>query len=195
MINKLSESITKNWMEKDVIESEDYELYHYGLFIVLSEVLFLLFTLLVGAIFNITLPSIVFFVTFSIIRRFAGGFHAKTELHCQIISLSFLFFSVVTIKYSSKHINDFNVICGVLICMILLILFSPSDTPQKPLSISERKMFKKITFFVSIIFFVIIFALLKYNIKEYAIAIVCAFLLETVLVILGRMFNNRLVEK
>lgn len=195
MINKLSESITKNWMEKDVIESEDYELYHYGLFIVLSEVLFLLFTLLVGAIFNITLPSIVFFVTFSIIRRFAGGFHAKTELHCQIISLSFLFFSVVTIKYSSKHINDFNIICGVLICMILLILFSPSDTPQKPLSISERKMFKKITFFVSIIFFVIIFALLEYNIKVYAIAIVCAFLLETVLVILGRMFNNRLVEK
>lgn len=195
MINKLSESIAKKWIERNVIESEDYELYHYGLFIVLSEVLFLLFTLLVGAIFNITLPSIVFFVTFSIIRRFAGGFHAKTELHCQIISLSFLFFSVVTIKYSSKYINDFNVICGVLICMILLILFSPSDTPQKPLSISERKMFKKITFFVSIIFFVIIFALLKYNIKEYAIAIVCAFLLETVLVILGRMFNNRLVEK
>lgn len=195
MIGKITELIARNWVKKDIIKSEDFELYHYGLFVVLSNLWLMTFCLILGAVFKIALSSIVFFVSFFIVRRFAGGLHARTELHCQILSLSYLFFSIVTIKYLSEYMNDSFIISIVLVCITLLVLFSPADTPQKPLSISERKMFKKIIFFVSIAFFAIICILLKFNAQIYANAIGCAFSLEAILVILGRMWNRRLIEE
>lgn len=194
MINNISESIAKRWVDKNIIPEEDYELYHYGWFVVLSDLWLLAFTLILGVLFNITSSSIVFFVTFFIIRRFAGGYHAKTELHCQIISLSFLFLSVTAIKYLFFNIGNNYLFVIDLICVVVLPLVSPADTPQKPLSLNERKQFKKITGCIGIISFAVNCILLHFNVKFIAVAIICAFVLETILVIFGRLLNHRLIE-
>lgn len=195
MISKLSELIAKDWVKKGTIKAEDYELYHYGWFVVLSDVLLFTFTIMLGVVFHIAFSSIVFFVTFFVIRRFAGGFHSKTELHCQLISLLFLFLSIVIIKYSPEYINNIHLVAIDLICTVLLFLFSPAATPQKPLSRNERKTFKIITGCVSIAFFVIVCILLHFNARMLAIAVECAFVLETALVLLGKILNHRLLEE
>lgn len=194
MINNISEFIAQKWVDKNIISKEDYELYHYGWFVVLSDLWLFAFTLILGVIFNIILSSVVFFVTFFLIRRFAGGYHAKTELHCQIISLSFLFLSVVAIKYLFFNIGNSYLFIIDLICVVVLPLISPAGTPQKPLSLNERKQFKKITGCISIVSFLVNCILLHFNVKFVAVAIICAFVLETILVIFGRLLNHRLVE-
>ncbi len=194
MINNISEFITQNWVNKNIISKEDYELYHYGWFVVLSDLWLFAFTLIFGVIFNITLSSIVFFVTFFLIRRFAGGFHAKTELHCQLISLSFLFFCIVAIKYLFINIDNSYLFIIDLICVIVLPLVSPADSPQKPLTLNERKQFKRIVTYIGVILFATNCILLYFKIKFVAVAIICAFVLETILVIFGRLLNHRLAE-
>lgn len=194
MINNISEFITQNWVNKNIISKEDYELYHYGWFVVLSDLWLFAFTLIFGVIFNITLSSIVFFVTFFLIRRFAGGFHAKTELHCQLISLSFLFFCIVAIKYLFINIDNSYLFIIDLICVIVLPLVSPADSPQKPLTLNERKQFKRIVTYIGVILFAANCILLYFKIKFVAVAIICALVLETILVIFGRLLNHRLAE-
>lgn len=194
MINNISEFITKRWVAKSIIPEEDYELYHYGWFVVLTDLCLFAFTLILGIIFDIVLSSIIFFVTFFFIRRFAGGYHVKTELHCLIISFSVLLLSMIAIKFFFVNVAGKYLLIINLICVIALAFFSPADTPQKPLSLAERKKFKILISIIGIIFLIIDCILIHFEINNIAIPIICAFVLETILVILGRLLNHRLAE-
>lgn len=193
-MNSLSELITKRWVAKNIIPEEDYELYHYGWFIVLSDLCLFAFTLILGIIFDVVLSSIIFFVTFFFIRRFAGGYHVKTEMHCLTLSFSFLLLSIIAIKFFFINIMGEYLLIINLICVIALSFFSPADTPQKPLSSAERKRFKIIISIIGVIFLILDCILIYFEINYIAIPIICAFVLETILVILGRLLNHRLAE-
>ena len=191
MVNKLSIYVTNILVDKGKIIKEDYELYHYGLFILISEILLFMYCLLVGAVFKNILPSILFYMFFSLVHRFSGGFHAKTELHCLIITLSFFLISIILIKLSTQ-LNCITLI-AFYVCSIILIILSPADTPQKPLSNKEKILFKKMTSLIIVVGFIVIVALFVKNIYLYANAIVIAVFLQTLSIICGRLFNKRLL--
>lgn len=196
MIGHISEALAKKWVSKEIISKEDFELYRYGLFVVLSSLELLIFTLILGIFFKIIIPSLVFFIVFFIIRRFAGGLHAKTELHCQIITLLLLFSSIAVMKYflSNSNIDYKYFLILYFVSALLLSLFSPADTPQKPLDFKEKIKFKKIIGCLSLAYLIINFILMHFKINYMYVPIVCAFVLETFLVILGRFFNHRLKD-
>lgn len=194
MIGRISELITNKLIANDIISEGDFELYHYGLFIMMSDALLFIFTLILGIAFGIVLSSFVFFAIFFIIRRFAGGFHAKTELQCQIISLLCMVISLISIKYFFNIVDEKCLLIIQLICTLVLPIISPADTPQKPLSKSEKKKFKKIITFIDYGIFMINFIFIYYKVKIITSPIICAFVLETILVVLGKLFNQHLAE-
>ncbi|MBO5463832.1 MAG: accessory gene regulator B family protein [Clostridia bacterium] len=192
MINKISEKLTYKLIDNCVINNDEYELYHYGLFLLLSEIWLLCYCLLVGAILKILLPSILFYVIFFCVHRFSGGFHAKSELHCQIITLSFFLTSIVVIKQSIK-INPIILNAFYLCSSVILITLSPADTPQKPLSKKENIFFRKITLLIVILDFIAIVILNTKNMYLYANAITVAVFLQSLSVVCGRLFNKKLL--
>lgn len=194
MIGSLSKKLAKALVNQKHIELEDFELYHYGLFIVLSELFLFSFCVLAGLLLKITVESIVFFVSFLLIRRYAGGLHVKTESKCLALSLTSLLVSIIFIKISLMNASILFCVVLQLICSILLPIISPADTPQKKLSKKERKVFKRITITILIAFAVIGILLHLLDFDRFAISIVYAIFLETMLVILGRIFNGRLAE-
>ena len=131
-MNKISICITNKMLEKEIISNDDFELYHYGLFIILSDTFLCAFCLLSGIVLSIPLQSILFFFSFFVLHRFAGGFHANKELHCQIITLSSFLLCMIGIKnFNNNLLKPFIII--FVICCFILIAFSPADTPQKEL--------------------------------------------------------------
>ena len=58
----------------------------------------------------------------------------------------------------------------------------------------ERKVFKGITIAILIVFAVTNALLLYFRLSRYAVPVVYAVLLETILVVLGKIFNGRLAE-
>lgn len=193
MISSLSKKITEHLISTNVIGYEDFDLYNYGFFILFSEIFLFVYCLIVGAILKIILPIILFYVFFFVAHRFAGGVHVKTELHCQTITLLFFLVGIVAIKQSSLiNYGILNVI--YVICAVLLVIFSPADTPQKPLSNKEKTLFKKITSLIVIVAFIAIVILSKKNMNIYASAIIVAIVLQTISVICGRLFNKRLLS-
>ena len=86
MISKLSNRITQKLLKRNVIPEEDQELYAYGLFMIISYTAFFMIAIVFGVILNITFSSIIFFISFCLIRNYAGGIHANSEIKCSIIT-------------------------------------------------------------------------------------------------------------
>lgn len=195
MISKLSKSITDMLIRNNKIHNDDSELYHYAFFIIISEFILFVYCLLIGFIFNVVLQALVFAVVFYVLHRFAGGFHAKTELQCQAVTFSSFLLCIWLIKLT-KQFNPVYLIITYIVCCILLIILSPSDTPQKQVSAQEKTKFKKITILLVIICSAIVTLLLCFKSTViFANSIIIGVILETVSVIFGRLFNYKLLSE
>lgn len=192
MISKVAKIITQYLIKKHAIEDDDYQIYHYGLFVLISESFFWVYCLFVGAVLKIVLPSLLFCAFFFLSHRFAGGFHAKTELHCLMITLSSFLISIIAIKLSVQ-LNDIFLLVFYVCCSIILIVLSPADTPQKPLSNKDRILFKKITSLIVAVGFIAIVVLNTNKLYLYSNAITVAVLLQSLSVVCGKLFNKKML--
>ena len=192
MISKISNKITERLAQKSIISEDETELFHYGLFVIFSELSALIYCLFVGTVLKVTLVSALFYVLFLILHRFAGGFHVKTELCCQIITSLIFLMGIVGIKLSVLV----NSSCLMVICVfssVLLVILSPADTPQKPIKPKERVVFKKITLTTVVIGFILVIILNLFRAYIYANTVVIAIVMQTISVILGKLFNKNLL--
>ena len=72
MINKISSKIVEILIKHSLVGNEDKELYSYGFFIFLSQILYFIIVTTIGVLFNIILESIIFYIAFQFISRYAG---------------------------------------------------------------------------------------------------------------------------
>lgn len=79
------------------------------------------------------------------VRKYAGGYHAKTEARCEILSFLSLSACVVLMKLSKILDIKITLFCTSTLCIILIFLLCPLDTPEKPLTDKELKYFRKRT--------------------------------------------------
>ena len=70
-----------------VIEEDDKELYTYGFFILLSHLFYLAIAILLGVLLGILTENLLFYIFFMLLRNYAGGFHAKSERVCTLLTI------------------------------------------------------------------------------------------------------------
>lgn len=137
MISRLSSIITEALLKAQVIEEADRELYVYGFFVLLSQGLFFLISVLFGCIFGTLCESIVFYFMFSTLRCYAGGFHASKESVCTCCTTAALFLAELSIWTLTKAENILLPLCTLVLCSAVVYLQSPLDSEDKPLSYIE----------------------------------------------------------
>lgn len=166
MISKLANQLTDKLLSNGTIDTEDKELYDYGIFMLISHLFFFIVTCVLGLVLKCLLEGIVFYVAFMLIRGYAGGYHAKTETRCEIMSAISILCCIVLIKCSKMY--DFNIVLlsTSLVFAVLIFTFCPLDTPEKPLTDKEHKYFRKISLIILslIIVAIIISFIFKFNI-------------------------------
>ena len=186
MISKLSKMATRCLLKQCDILDDEQELYQYGFFILLSQILYFTIAITIGAIIGIVFESIVFYTAFQFIRRYAGGYHAVTETRCEILSTLSIIASIGIIKLSK--IYDFKTILLfiTLISMVLIFCFCPLDTPEKPLSEKEIKYFRKISWIILLVIssIIIVSYFLKFNILFTPCCV--SLILESILLVAGK---------
>lgn len=186
MINKLSTILTNNLLSKGLISTDERDLYIYGLFMLLSEALFSILACLTGIIFKCFFESVIFFISFMLIRRFAGGFHAKTETVCEILSSLAIIGSIALIKLSKIYDMKTALLCIALVCTVVIFILCPLDTPEKPLSDKEFKHFRKISRLI--LTCIIACALVSFHFKFDIVFTPCciSIILESILITFGK---------
>ena len=84
---KLMSSKVACFLCKDEERKDNYELYEYAVYIILSSVFHIATIIVLGLCFNLLVESLVLYFSYIAIRKFAGGYHAKTPARCYLCSL------------------------------------------------------------------------------------------------------------
>lgn len=179
-----------NWADRSgevfiktkIVPADDKEILEYGI----SQGLFLVFNLLIFfgicCYFKIIIWGFIFLVLFWPLRIYAGGYHAKTRMHCILIST---FMEIMACNIICKpFIKEITMICVAVISLYIIYELAPVDTEMRCLDIKERKIFRlkvhRLLLIESVFMFVAVVMKWKLFYKVIATAL---FLVATLLVI------------
>lgn len=125
-----------------------------------------------------------------LLRRYAGGFHAKTPVRCYIYSSTMVLLALLVLKHM------FNSIC-ISICMFgvgifIIFLYSPVEDKNKPLNAIERLVYQKKARLYLIFEAVFNIAMMSLGRKDFYESISMSLFCLSILVVLGKKKNAML---
>lgn len=141
MLRLLSKTIADKICEKSLVNREDVSIYTYGLEVLISTAFSFLTILVIGFLFSALFEAVLFLSVLVVIRRFTGGYHAKTYIGCNL-SCSLLF--VISLFLNS--VLSFNLVVLIIIHVsgiVIVMLIAPVENVNKPLSLSKRIVNKR----------------------------------------------------
>lgn len=180
----LSEILTDKLISMQIINVEEKDIYSYGFKQGLLLFLNMITMILIGLFFNMIWQSVIFIIAYSILRIYAGGYHASTPFRCYLFSVVL----ITTVLRLIKLISWNSFICFIITTVsgINILLIAPVEDANKPLDQEEKKNFKKrINIILSIL---IVFALLFWlkGGKQISICIIMGICLNSVMLVLGK---------
>lgn len=193
MISKLSTRIARMLYAESIIESNDVELYKYGLYILLSHLFFFCFSVICGLFYCVPLEAALFYAAFSLIRSYAGGIHAKTETTCTWLTAVAIASSVCLIRVFTTHPNTTAIICMILFGSLAVIVLAPLDSSEKPLDSNEKKKYRRIAILILTGLDAAAMLAAIFNISRIGIGIAVSLTLEGFLLSAGKLnfFKNK----
>lgn len=186
MINKLSCLVVNKLLNEGNISYEEKDLYVYGLFMFISSTLYFILSSIFGLIFGCLFESIIFYFAFQLIRKYAGGYHASTEIRCEILSTLSILLCVLIIRILKEHNFNLVLLCITGFSIVVIVALCPLDTPEKPLSVNEFKYFRKISWIILLVLVVIVIISYCFHLNIILIPCCISLLLESILLIAGK---------
>ncbi|WP_019229669.1 accessory gene regulator ArgB-like protein [Sedimentibacter sp. B4] len=184
MQGKIIQRVTDELVSNKIIDSEDCELYTYGLQQGALILLNILTILIVGKIFGMLWESVVFMVTYIPLRTYAGGYHARTQLKCYISSVVL----IVTVLLGIRFIPWTNFICItiVIISGLIIYILSPVEDSNKPLDVAEVKVYGKKARMILALEFGVFILLVNLGVKSIATCLSISLLSLSMMLICGK---------
>lgn len=189
MIKEISTKIVNFLLCKEIIVSEDVEIYQFGIEQVLTTLINILTTIILGVLFGKVFQAVMFLVAFMILRSYSGGFHASTTIGCYILSAISILAALSVLSFF--NIEKFNCIELMLLSGVMVFLLSPVDTFNKPLDDIEHIIYKKRAVVVWIIETFVSILFILFNFNELAVCIMLAQVLVDLALVSGRLLNQR----
>ena len=182
-----------NYLKKNInLDSREFEKLSIGLTLILFNVFEIFLVVLLAFLLGILKESLVFTLTFMIIRTFAAGVHCKTGHQCIITTLTFYLGSALLSKYYPIN-SQYAFIVG-LAGSILLYKYAPADTENHPILGKEyrKKLKMKTMLSVALILVInlIINSTLLFNCAMYAIILESISVLPITYKIFNVNYNN-----
>ncbi len=145
MIHRLSLEIADYLFYRKIISIDKYDIYRYGLEMIVSTLAGVILILLCGLLTNSFVHAVIFYGLFVILRMFTGGYHADSHMVCKL-TLCFSFLATNCTYYILA--DKFNIIMYALISffnLVTVIFFSPVECSKKLLSNATKKRNKLIS--------------------------------------------------
>jgi len=179
---KLSTKCLEFIKDNTSTSQENLEKIHYGIQVIILNVSKFILLFITAYLLGILKYTVIAFMVFAIIRTFASGVHANSSLQCIIINY-ILFVGNV---YLSLNLSVNIIVRSILfaISIILILLYAPGDTEERPLvSKKLRRDLKIKSLAITILFYITILLIesnvysniITYSILEEALVITPAF--------------------
>ncbi len=189
----ISEFFVRQFINRQIISADKKEIYKTGLNLIIADIINFSLVLAIGVITKSFVSSCIYLIMFWTLRRFSGGFHARTYGVCRLVTLG----TYILILLVSNVLNNFllvsSVICSI-ITIITMIVFAPIRHPNKELTENEAKANKLFSVVVTI-FYVTISIILTIIGRKEGIVIALVLLAISVLMYIGLYTNGKEVRK
>lgn len=186
------------FVQNKVIEEEEYNICRYGLEIMLDSAGDITSLLLLGMLFRCTLETGIYLAVFCSLRRYTGGYHAKTRHGCRMATLAGYLLFIMEIKMFASNIVLFDntpVVMGIIyiICLGVIFCIAPIEHCNKPLTeMKKRKNRRGALEETLLLGGGIVFS--YSNLSEVSFAILVTLIEVALLIIIGRRENGRRKE-
>lgn len=156
MLDKLITASTNYLIRQQVIDEVDRDVYDYGFHSLYNNIIDLASIIIIAVWLRQVPQTILYHLSFIVIRQTAGGFHAKTHLRCFVISTIIWMFSLWGISLTSSSII-YIALAGLSV--MLIWMKAPIEHVNSPLDSEKYMRMKLLSKLLSFTFFVIIIIL------------------------------------
>lgn len=178
MISSISNHLIDWLIHQGALQPVDRELYTYAAYCFLFAWTPLFLLIMISAFLGRLPEALLLILPFMTIRKFSGGFHAKTPQACLIISCSLL----ACFMYLTVHIPVCSALYMVLaLASASLMINSPIISPQRPATPDEQKHFRQIVIIAVILYNGIILTLSQTAFSHWAICLALGLILSALL--------------
>lgn len=161
MIKKFAIKTTQVLINKNIIQNEENKMYEYCVELAIVSLISYLVLLSIAIIFNEVICSLLFLVSFSLFRRLNGGYHASSYSKCAMISLSCYMLMIFIIE-NLESIFEINYLL-LIVGLIIVILMSPQQDDNKPLTKRQYHLLKIISKNIATILITVLVLLREYS--------------------------------
>lgn len=193
MLKKQIERLTNVLIEKGISKPEDKEIVIFGLCTGIELFLNIITTIMLGLLFGMIFESILFLISFSFIRTYAGGYHCKKAISCYFLSSG-----IVVLVLSIVKFTPIGYILGISLIMLLISVpiiskLAPVETETKPLNEVERNYFKKKTILYLCVECVVITTLFLFKLYILGYIICLGITVSAILILFGKTKFRRIL--
>lgn len=176
MFHKISEQIIAYAIRNNALDENMAEEYIYGLEISISVLASYVSVLIIGLLMGMLWQSAVFLALYVSVRRFAGGFHFKSQIVCYISMCVMSPIVLLIIKYTENNTVLYSVIMAI--SALVLLILSPVPAIEKPLDTKEKTVYgiaaRAIIFIIAFIYAALCFFDRMYAAKIMAVTLSAA---------------------
>ena len=161
----ISNCLVDCFIKENIISAEQKETYKIGIELIIADIINFSAILLIGVLIKRIQCSGIYIFLLMYVRRFCGGFHAKTYWVCRMVTIG----TYITILFVSNIIlrnTVFYVILFDAISILTMVLFAPIAHPNKRLTYTEKRANKFFSIVSTSIFSTISIFMYVFGLKE-----------------------------
>lgn len=180
MIHKVSEKIIDFQVIKGNITEEERNKYVYAYEVLLNQLINISIAMALALISCELKAVLLFLVIYIPLRKYAGGFHAKTNERCIIYSSLMIIGVIFLNKWLRCFVSGYENIMAI--CSLVLLAFicymAPVEAENKKLDVEESRKYKRKVYIISIIhIFILAVNLLFLKIRCISVNIMLGYLI------------------
>lgn len=186
---KKLENFANLMIENNKCKEKEKEIIIYGLQMAMETMLMIITIVVLGFIFGLTKEVLLFFLSFSLIRTYAGGYHLESATACYIASSLVVLTFFMLLKFMNVDYMFLASSMMVIVSSIALFKYAPISTKNNPLDNDAKVHFRKKVIINLIIECIIISILLFNNFEYYAFIMSLGVFISGILVTVQKAIN------
>lgn len=150
MIGKIAEAITTGCVRKKIINVDKQSVYRYGFELLISFFIHLTCFVTVAVISRRFLETFIFILAFASLRRYTGGYHAKTDIGCYGLTTFSLVIYLVLLQYTPFSYQLMFIRFNLIVYWLAVFFIAPVTSDQKPINAIQLSRIKKHMWIISV---------------------------------------------
>lgn len=193
MILNISARMTDFLLEREIVRKEDREIYLYGFEAMLSTIVNIVLTLTAGLVSGLFSETLIFMISFAVLRVYSGGYHAKTHTGCILTFAGIYAFSMAAAVLLPQQYAALVSIAAGAFSLVYILINAPIEHKNRPFVDDEYRNFRRICRMVAVLeaFLITILLVFFVQFSKTALVISLAMLGVTFILALAKKIESK----